>query len=194
MNMAVRRVAPAPYCTRTQHIELRLATVDDTPGIVRMIDDWFPMTIWKDCLTFDPAKAGMWIERGIRTGCEPFVLAVEAPGKFPAADLDRNGVQEIGAQNQNNFAPVGMISWHLDARLTTRPIAVLDEVFVIPRLRRSDLGRRLILQAMLISEAEGAAVMNFPVASGMPEQQSLINMLVKHIGAEPVGAILRKVL
>ena len=65
---------------------------------------------------------------------------------------------------------------------------------MVPRLRRSDLGRRLIHYAMHISKAEGAKVFNFPVASGMPAQQSLINMLVRHVGAEPVGVILRKVL
>lgn len=182
MNIAVRDVTSA-QCTRTQHIELRLATVDDAPVIARLIGAWFPMTTWKDCLTYDEAKAATFIERGIATRCEPFVLAF-GPQNFSDPSLDRNVFQAL----------VGCISWHLDARLTTEPVGVLDEVFVVPRLRRSDLGRRLVMMALHIAKEEGARVMNFPIASGMPEQQSLINMLVRHFGAEPVGVILRKVL
>lgn len=186
MNIAVRDVRPAAYCTRTQHIELRVAKVDDAPSIVTLFGEWFLMTIWKDCLTFDPAQAITFVERGIKSGCQPFILAFEHPAKnFSNPDLNRNISQELNL--------VGCISWHLDARFT-EPIGVLDEVFVIPRLRRSDLGRRLIHYAMYLSKAEGARVFNFPIASGMPAQQSLINMLVRHIGAEPVGVILRKVL
>jgi hypothetical protein len=184
MNIAVRDTRWA-HCTRTQHIELRLATVDDVSAIAQLISAWFPMTIWKDCLSFDAVKAAPYIARGIASGCQPFILALDQPTKnFPGPDPAGNTIQpEL----------VGCISWHLDARFT-EPIGVLDEVFVVPRLRRSDLGRRLIMMAMHISREEGAKVFNFPVASGMPAQVSLINMLTRHIGAEPVGVILRKVL
>jgi hypothetical protein len=185
MNIAVRDVTPA-HCTRTQHIELRLATVDDASAIAQLISAWFPMTIWQDCLSFDAVKAASFIARGIASGCQPFILALDRPTKnFRGPDSAGNTIQELNL--------VGCISWHLDARFT-EPIGVLDEVFVVPRLRRSDLGRRLIGLAMHISKEEGAKVFNFPVASGMPEQVSLINMLTRHIGAEPVGVILRKVL
>ena len=183
MNIAARDIAPAAYCTRSQHIELRLARADDAEVIAELFGAWFPTSIWRDCLTYDPAKAASYIAKGITMGVEPFILAHEDPfKKFSATEPRRNGVL------------VGCVSWHLDGRFTTKPIGVLDEVFVVPRLRRSDLGRRLVHLAMHIAKEEGAAVFNFPVCSGMPEQQSLINMLVNHIGAEPVGAILRKVL
>jgi GNAT superfamily N-acetyltransferase len=169
MNIAVRDVESAAHCMRTQHIKLQLATARDAPRIAQMFGVWFPMSIWRDCLTYDATKAASWIARGIASGCVPFVLALDG--------------DEL----------VGAISWHLDSRFT-EPIGVLDEVFVLPRLQRSDLGRRLIHMAMHIAREEGARVFNFPVCSGMPAQQSLINMLTRHIGAEPVGVILRKVL
>jgi hypothetical protein len=37
-------------------------------------------------------------------------------------------------------------------------------------------------------------VINFPIASGMPEQNSLMNMVGRHFGAVPIGMIFRKVL
>jgi hypothetical protein len=183
MNIAVRDVQPA-HCTRTQHIELRLAKVDDAPQIAAMFGVWFPLSIWRDCLTYDQEKAAPWIARGIASGCVPMVLAIERSTKnFSDPNSDGNSIPEL----------VGSISWHLDSRFT-EPIGVLDEVFVLPRLQRSDLGRRLIHMAMHIAKAEGARVFNFPICSGMPAQRSLINMLTKHFGAEPVGVILRKVL
>lgn len=180
MNIAVRDTRPAQPA-HTQRIELRLATEADAGAIAQLIGAWFPLTVWSDCLTYDADKAAHFIAQGIASWREPFLLAVERGSKnFSEPNLDGN--------------IVGIICWHLDARLTAEPVGVLDLVYVVPRLRRSDLGRRLIMQAIDYSKSQGAAVFNFPIASGMPAQRSLINMLVRHIGAEPVGVLLRKVL
>lgn len=186
MNMAVRNIRRA-HCTRTQHIELRLADVDDAQRIAQLLGVFFAETIWPDCLTFDAARAAVCIERGIRNRTQPFILAFDrGPKKFEDANRYETGVLD-------QVPLVGCVSWHLDNRFTD-PIGVLDEVFVVPRLRRSDLGRRLIMLAVHVGKAEGAKVFNFPVASGMKQQASLINLLTRHVGAEPVGVILRKVL
>jgi GNAT superfamily N-acetyltransferase len=104
----------------------------------------------------------------------------------------------------NNYAPhvlafdkdalVGLCSYHLYTAYTDKPIAVMDETFVIPELRRSDLGRRLVALAITLARADGCAIMNFPIASGLPAQNSLMNMVGRHFGADPVGMIFRKVL
>jgi hypothetical protein len=56
MNIAVRDVIPTSYCTRTQHIELRVAKADDAGRIAELFGEWFPASIWNDCLTFDQAS------------------------------------------------------------------------------------------------------------------------------------------
>jgi GNAT superfamily N-acetyltransferase len=104
----------------------------------------------------------------------------------------------------NNYAPhalaydgrelVGLCSYHLYTTYTDKPIAVMDETFVLPRLKRSDLGRRLVGLAIELARADGCAIMNFPIASGLPAQNSLMNMVGRHFGADLVGMIFRKVL
>jgi N-acetylglutamate synthase-like GNAT family acetyltransferase len=153
----------------TAHIELRLALPDDTDSIADLFGEWFPMSVWKDCITYDRARAPTVIRRGIEHNYQPFILAHE------------------------NGALVGLISWHLDTRYTD-PIGVLDEVFVVPRLVRSDLGARLVFHSIDQAKKCGAKVYNFPLASGMRAQRSLTNMLMKRFHAEPIGVILRKVL
>lgn len=165
-----------------------MATEDDAPLIAQLFGVFFPMTVWRDCLAFDAAKAAHYIERGIANRTEPFILAFDH-GSKNFSDTNLDVTKSLWRQPEL----VGCVSWHLDNRFT-EPVGVLDEVFVLPRLRRSDLGRRLIMLAVHIARTEGAKVFNFPIASGMLAQASLINMLTRHVGAEPVGVILRKVL
>jgi GNAT superfamily N-acetyltransferase len=146
-----------------------MAAAADAEAIADLMAVWFPMSIWADCLTFDAARAVPVIRKGIEIGYQPFILA------------------------HDGDTLVGMISWHLDQRYT-EAIGVLDEVFVLPKLVRSDLGARLVWHAIDQAVKKGAGVFNFPLASGMPAQRSLTNMLVKRFNAEPVGLILRKVL
>jgi hypothetical protein len=56
------------------------------------------------------------------------------------------------------------------------------------------LGRRLVGMAIDMARADGCKVMNFPICSGMKEQNSLMNMVGRHFGAEPIGMIFRKAL
>jgi GNAT superfamily N-acetyltransferase len=73
-------------------------------------------------------------------------------------------------------------------------MAVMDETYTTPEYRRTDLGRRLVATVIDLARGDGCKVINFPICSGMPSQNSLMNMVGRHFGAEPVGMIFRKVL
>jgi GNAT superfamily N-acetyltransferase len=121
-------------------------------------------------MKFNPGGALDYLRRAIGSGFAPHVLAYDG--------------DEL----------VGLCSYHMYACYTDKPIAVMDETFVLPRLRRTDIGRRLVFLAIHLAKGDGCAIMNFPIASGMKAQTSLMNMVARHFGAEPVGVIFRKVL
>ena len=164
MNVAVRRVSSI-----TPGIEIRLATVDDVKKIVPFLGAFFARSRWAEQLTFKPESALKYLAHAITSGFAPYVLA------FDGDEL------------------VGCCSYHI-YNVFTEPIAVMDETYVVPRLRRTDLARRLVFLALECARADNCKIMNFPVSSGMPEQQGLINMLMKHFGCENMGVLLRKVL
>jgi len=168
MNMAVRDPS-IKRKTATPHIELRMAGVDDVARIVDFLGDFFARSRWADNLTFQPHKAMRYLLGAIGSGYAPYVTAWDG--------------DEL----------VGLCSYHT-FDVFTDPIAVMDETYVVPRYHRTDLGRRLIATVLELAKAEGCKVMNFPIASGMPEQNSLMNMVGRHFGAEYIGTIFRKVL
>ena len=88
---------------------------------------------------------------------------------------------------------VGVCSYHVFS-VFSEPMGVMDETYTIPKYQRTDLGRRLVSMVIDLARADGCKVINFPICSGMPEQNSLMNMVGRHFGAEPVGMIFRKVL
>jgi len=143
--------------------------VSDIPQLLEVIKVFFASSRWSECLKLDDDGARNYLQRAISTGYSPYVLAL---------DGDRI---------------VGLISYHAEKGVYSEPLAVLDEVFVLPEYRASDIGRRLIWVAMQLAKDNGATVFHFPVASGMGVQRSLINLLKKY-GAEEIGVILRVVL
>jgi GNAT superfamily N-acetyltransferase len=164
MNMAARSLK-----STTPHIELRLATKEDVVRIVPFLAYFFAQSRWAENLAFHSEKARDYLEYAIPPGYAVYIIALDG--------------DEV----------VGVISYHT-FKVFTDPMAVMDETYVLPRLRRTDLGRRLVYLALHLAKGDGCKVMNFPVASGMYEQRSLINMLVRHFGCEPMGLLLRKVL
>ncbi|MHC2536989.1 GNAT family N-acetyltransferase [Bradyrhizobium diazoefficiens] len=164
MNIAARGLKSA-----TPHIELRLATNDDVAKIVPFLAHFFGRSRWAENLAFNSARAQSYLSRAIPSGYAVYVLALDGERL------------------------VGLCSYHM-YNVFTDPVGVMDETYVVPELRRSDLGRRLVHLALHLAKGDGCKVMNFPVASGMYEQRSLINMLVRHFDCEPMGLLLRKVL
>jgi GNAT superfamily N-acetyltransferase len=170
MNIAARDLtASRKMRARTPHIEVRVAALDDVPAIVDLIETFFYRTTWAQVTRFKRDSALKWLRYAIPAGYAPHAVAYDG--------------DEL----------VGVSSYHVFETYTDK-IAVMDETYVLPRLRRTDLGRRLIALIIDLARAEGSVVMNFPIASGLPEQNSLMNMVGRHFGAEPVGMIFRKVL
>ena len=168
MNMMAARKLRS--VSSTQRIDLRLGKVDDAERITDLLGRFFDLTIWAQNMRFNHSGALDYLRRAIGSGFAPHVLAYDG--------------DEL----------VGLCSYHIYSCYTDKPIAVMDETFVLPRLRRTDIGRRLVFLAIDLARGDGCAVMNFPIASGMKAQTSLMNMVARHFGAEPVGVIFRKVL
>jgi GNAT superfamily N-acetyltransferase len=148
---------------------VRLGRLEDVPAIVDLIELFFHRTSWSQVVSFKRDAALAWLTHSIPAGFTPHAVA------YDGAEL------------------VGVSSYHVFATYTD-PIAVMDETYVLPRLRRTDLGRRLIALVIELARADVCKVINFPIASGLPEQNSLMNMVGRHFGAVPIGMIFRKVL
>jgi len=169
MNMAVQVPTARRRTTATPHINLRLAEVGDVEKIVPFLADFFARSCWARDLQFHPAKAQRYLFGAIGSGYAPYVIAMDG--------------DEL----------VGLCSYHT-FDVFTDPIAVMDETYVVKKYHRTDLGRRLVSLVLTLAKSEGCKVMNFPIASGMPEQNSLMNMIGRHFGADYVGTVFRKVL
>jgi GNAT superfamily N-acetyltransferase len=66
---------------------------------------------------------------------------------------------------------------------------VLGTLYVVPGHRRSAVGRVLVAVATEMAEGDGACAFHAPLASGMEEMKSLINLFAK-AGFVPIGTIL----
>ena len=163
------RSTPRNRRTATPHIEVRLATFEDAPAIAEFLGEFFHLSAWAGYLEYHQHKAEIYLTRALANNFVVYVLA-----------LDKDEI-------------VGVCSYHV-FDVFTNPMAVMDETYVVKRLQRTDLGRRLVAMVLALAKSDGCAVMNFPICSGMKEQNSLMNMVGKHFGAEPVGMIFRKVL
>lgn len=169
MNVETKGLLRTARRTATPHIEVRLAKADEAGKIAAFLGIFFLRSRWSDELQYHEEKARLYLERAIGSGFAPYVLALD------------------------NDELVGLCSYHT-FDVFTDPVAVMDETYVIPKYHRTDLGRRLVAMIIALAKGDGCKVMNFPICSGMPEQNSLMNMVGKHFGAKYVGMIFRKVL
>jgi predicted N-acetyltransferase YhbS len=163
MNIALRHVRRS---TDTSHIEIRAATPDDAPEIARLFGEYFSSTQWQHFLTFDEAKTTARVRELIEGKKTPHLLA-----------WDGDKV-------------IGILSWHYDCQYVAEPIAVMDETYVDPEYRQTDLGRKMVAIALYFAKLDNAAVFNFPIASGLPSTRTLVNLL-KKFGGEICGVIVR---
>jgi Acetyltransferase (GNAT) family len=164
MNIAQRNVRRQSI--DTSHIDIRMMEHDDVPDVVRLFDQYFHETQWTRYLMFDPAKTKERLHQHIDGKRTPHLLA------------------------RDNGHLVGLISWHYDTQYTDE-IAVMDEVYCLKPYRRTDLGRKLVALALYLAKGDDAKVFNFPVASGLPETATLINMLKHKFGGEICGVLVR---
>jgi len=170
MNIAAQDLHLKRHKTATPNIVLKLAIPEEAGRVADFLRIFFMQSDWANDLQFDWTKALHYLQSGIRSGATPYVLARDEKHRI-----------------------VGVCSYHT-FDVFEKPVAVMDETYVVPEYRKTDLGRRLIGLILELAKAEGCAVMNLPICSGMKEQRSLMNMVEKHFNAVPVGTIYRKVL
>lgn len=122
---------------------------------------------YQDCLEYDEDKVRDTIFAGIITDDRPHILAV---------------VDE---------SIVGFISWWLDRTFSKQPCMVGLEFYVLPDFRGSAIGRGLLGLAITEGKRAGAGACHFPLASGMRELKTMVNMFQK-AGFQPLGVVMRR--
>jgi len=168
MNMLVTELAKPKRTVRTPHINIRLAEAPDAAPLARFLGTFFARSEWASCLEYHEGKSRLYLEHALNTKFAMYVIALDG--------------DEI----------VGVCSYHV-FDVFTDPLAVMDETYTTEKYQRTDLGRRLVAMVLeLAKTVDGCKVMNFPICSGMKEQNSLMNMVGRHFGAKPVGMIFRK--
>jgi len=169
MNMAITELKKPKRTVRTPHIKLRMADAADAGMIARFLSEFFEVSNWSQYLKYHEDRTRDYLHDAVGTQFAMYVVAMDG--------------DEM----------VGVCSYHVFG-IFSEPMAVMDETYTLPKYRRTDLGRRLVAMVIELARNDGCKVMNFPICSGMKEQNSLMNMIGRHFGGEPVGMIFRKVL
>jgi GNAT superfamily N-acetyltransferase len=169
MNMSVSELKKPKRTVRTPHINIRMAEAKDAAMVAEFLGNFFELSNWSQYLKYHPERTRIYLEAAVGTEFAMYVIAMDG--------------DEM----------VGVCSYHVFG-IFSEPMAVMDETYTIPKYRKTDLGRRLIATVIELARGDGCKVMNFPICSGMKEQNSLMNMVGRHFGAEPVGMIFRKAL
>ena len=153
----------------TPIIALRMATVADVPALLDLIDRFFHESRYAAHLTFSREASQRYLENVIGSGMCPHIVA------------------SLGG------AAIGMISYHIDRSFCVEPLAVMDEIYVIPEFAGTPVGRTLISAAMdMCRDVEHANCMHIVISSGHKRARTLVNAF-KKFGAQEVGTVMRKV-
>jgi GNAT superfamily N-acetyltransferase len=146
-----------------------MAEAADAKMIAEFLGKFFHLSAWAKHLNYHQQKTEDYLTVAVGTQYAMYVLAMDG--------------DEM----------VGVCSYHVFS-VFSDPMAVMDETYTTPKYRRTDLGRRLVDTTIKLARADGCKLMNFPICSGMKEQNSLMNMVGRHFGGVPVGMIFRVVL
>jgi L-amino acid N-acyltransferase YncA len=146
--------------------DFRLATPEDVPELGALFEVFFEEAGYKDRgIVYSRPRSETWLEHVISLGRVPHIVALQ-DGKI-----------------------VGVCSYDLDGTFCVEPVAVMHTIFVVKEHRHSALGRVLIGLATDMAKGDGACAFHAPIASGMVEQASLVNLFAKG-GFGPIGVIL----
>jgi len=162
-----------PKSRKYPPVDVERTTADDAERLIGPIEALFNAGRYSTDLTFDRERGLGYLRQAIGSGFAVYLLAVDSTTK----------------------QVIGFGSYHLDQSFTTRPVAHLDELFVLEEFHRTHahVGRILIAMMLSMAQGDGAAMLHFPITSGHAAARSLVNLLEK-FGAEPVGLIMRRML
>jgi L-amino acid N-acyltransferase YncA len=147
-------------------IDFGLAEVGDAEELCGLFGLFFAEAGYKHRgIKFSPDRAEAWLKRVIESGACPHIVARSA------GDI------------------IGTISYTLDDTFCEKPVAVLHTLYVVAGHRHSAIGSVLVSLALEMSTGDGACAFHAPLASGMAETASLINLFRK-AGFVSIGTIL----
>jgi GNAT superfamily N-acetyltransferase len=149
-------------------LELRMATVADVPALVKLGKE-----------QFETSKYAHF-------GVEYSEVASE---KYLTMVLENMYLPHIVACIGDEV--VGGISYSYDNSFSKKPIAILQNIFVTKKYRRTLIGRMLISTALHIAQDEQACAFFAPVNNGGDHVHSLGNSLGK-AGFKLTGYIMSK--
>jgi GNAT superfamily N-acetyltransferase len=152
-----------------ENIDFGLALPSDAGELARLHAQFFGEARYKDRgIVYSESKAEAWLGDVIQYGSCPHIIA-RTPGY------------------QGEI--VGVISYTLDDTFCEEPVAVLHTFYVVPKHRRSAIGRVLVALVTEMAEGDGACAFHAPLASGMVETGSLINLFTR-AGFTEIGTIM----
>lgn len=166
MNIALRHKL---FKETLDGVDFTLATPDDVEELARLFQQFFGEADYKSRgIVFSPRKAKNWLTRVIKFGACPHIIA-----------------RTHGYEGEI----IGVTSYSLDESFCEQPVAVLGTLYVVPNHRKSAVGRILVAVAVDAAAGDGACAFHAPLASGMMETKTLVN-LFSRVGFTEIGTIL----
>ncbi len=137
-------------------LEFRLADENDVPALVELGREQFETSRYADFgVQFSEAQTEKFLTFALSNAYIPHILAM-IDGKA-----------------------VGGISFTYDHSFSKQPIAVMQNLFVTKKYRRTLIGRMLVMMAADIAKDEQACAFFAPVNNGGDHVHSLGNLLAK---------------
>lgn len=153
-------VAPSPHKLHSriapEGVQFRMATVEDVPTLVELGKEQFETSVYS------------------QYGIEYCPLAAE---KYLAMVLEHMFLPHIVAELDGKI--IGGISFSYDSSFSKKPIAILQNLFVTKKYRRTLIGRMLVDAACDVAQDEQACCFFAPVNNGGANINSLSNLLSK---------------
>lgn len=158
---------PITLADLREEVTFRFATADDLTELLELYRLFYQEADYKRFLEYDEEKVRTTIFAGIISDDRPHILAV---------------VDE---------SIVGFVSYWFDKTFSRKPCLVLLELYVHPDFRKSAIGRGLV--GLLVQEGTyaKAGAIHAPLASGMREIRTLVNLFRK-AGFREMGVIMRR--
>jgi len=148
--------------------DFRPAVAGDIEHLVGLYGEYFAESYLPgQGLVYDPKRAWSTLYRHVSKGDNPHLLAIE--------------------KKTNTL--VGAVSYNVNHDFTTEPFANLDKLYVLPKWRKSPVGRILMVLCLEIARADKAIAFNAALNSGLSETRSATNMLTK-LGFEMTDGVI----
>jgi GNAT superfamily N-acetyltransferase len=143
------RIAP-------EGVQFRMAVVEDVPALVELGREQFETSVYSAYgIEYCPYAAEKYLAMVIEHMFLPHIIA-ELDGKI-----------------------IGGISFSYDSSFSKKPIAILQNLFVTKKYRRTLIGRMLVDAACDVAKDEQACCFFAPVNNGGEHINSLGNLLMK---------------